>query len=350
MMNSWAERARQTGTPLLDGNMATFVWRGKKAPQLMGDFNGWENGVPLELTQVGEQTWIHSMELPLDTYMEYAFVKDGKRYIDPLNERTTPNGIGKINNYFYMTNGKKTALARRKPEIKRGKVEKITLKHDFFFTNGKRSAWLYQPPVDGPVPLVVVWDGAQYLERIRVHLQVDRLIAEKRIRPIALAMIDSGGPLRMWEYNCADATLGSVFQLLIPEAQKRLDLIDIKKNPGAFGVMGASMGGLMSLYAGLRCPEVFGSVLSQSGAYDFDGWKPVVWPLLDGLKKLPFKLFMDVGTFEWLLEPNRSLHAMLQSRKMSHEYREFHGGHNSPAWRDDLGYGLEYLWGTKASQ
>ena len=45
---------------------------------------------------------------------------------------------------------------------------------------------------------------------------------------------------------------------------------------------------------------------------------------------------MDVGRYEWLLESNRRLHALLVERGYDVTYREYNGGHNYPAWRDDV--------------
>ncbi|MFN8374318.1 MAG: alpha/beta hydrolase-fold protein [Anaerolineae bacterium] len=53
--------------------------------------------------------------------------------------------------------------------------------------------------------------------------------------------------------------------------------MDIQQHPGAFGVLGASMGGLMALYAGLRMPALFGQVISQVRRVQMEMMKP---PLL----------------------------------------------------------------------
>ena len=35
------DRAQIEGTPLIEGNRATFVWEGETAPGLVGDLSGW---------------------------------------------------------------------------------------------------------------------------------------------------------------------------------------------------------------------------------------------------------------------------------------------------------------------
>ncbi len=80
-----------------------------------------------------------------------------------------------------------------------------------------------------------------------------------------MAMIQSGGPARNLEYSCSESTLGFVLDCVIPLAQEHLTLTPTGDEP--YGVVGASLGGLMAMYAGMRLPHVFGRVLSQSGAF-----------------------------------------------------------------------------------
>jgi len=53
---------------------------------------------------------------------------------------------------------------------------------------------------------------------------------------------------------------------------------------------------------------------------------------------------MDCGRFEGLLEGNQRLVPVLESSGHRVEYREYSGGHNYPAWRDDLVRGLERMF------
>jgi enterochelin esterase family protein len=108
--------------------------------------------------------------------------------------------------------------------------------------------------------------------------------------------------------------------------------------------MGASLGGLMALYCGLRAPGIFGRVLSQSGAFIVEGHPFVVWDLIRYEPRLPIQLWMDVGRFEWLLDANRKLHALIRDKAAAVDYHEYNGGHNYAAWRDDLPRGLAALF------
>ena len=49
-------RVKEQGTPLIEEDTATFVWFGKKAPLLAGDFSNWGGGEPITLTQTAEKS------------------------------------------------------------------------------------------------------------------------------------------------------------------------------------------------------------------------------------------------------------------------------------------------------
>lgn len=333
-------------TPILDGETATFVWNGQRPPRLMGDFNNWNPATALTLERVTAGQWARALQLPRDAYMEYTYVRDGRRVRDPHNPRVTPNGIGHFNGFFYMPDGAPTPLATPTRGVARGKTTRHVLTAEATVLRRKRAVRLYGPATDKPVPLLVVYDGDDYFERGAITTIVDNLIAQKRIRPIALALLSNGGREgRMMEYACSEMTLMFLKRFVLPFAAKRLNVLDTAKFPGAFGVLGASMGGLMALYTGLRMPDVFGRVISQSGAFELGDAVMPTTPLVAHGPVAPIRVWMDVGAWEWLLPSNQRMHALLRSREYDVTYREYNGGHNYPAWRDDLPRALEAMFG-----
>lgn len=335
--------------PIIDGELAIFEWRGPRAPQLLGDFNGWESRQAITLLSAGKDLWRHTMKLPKDAYIEYAFLVDGERMLDPRNPRRVYNGINAYNHYFYMPDNGPTPLIKNKRSVPHGTVTRHTIAARYLLGGDdhaarlyQRDVYLYQPPTIEPAPLVVVFDGPDYLHRAKLPLIVDNLIDQKRIRPLALAMIANGKKNRFIEYACNDATLGFLAFNVLPLARRQLKLVDYKKEPGVYGVLGASMGGLIALYAGLRYPEAFGHVLSQSGAFypQF-----VINDLVQARQSVQIKIWMDVGTLEYLHPFNQQMHALLAAQGYAASYQEYHGGHNYTAWRNEVATGLEHLFG-----
>ncbi len=206
------------------------------------------------MQRAGTEFWFYSMSLATDAYLEYAFLdaKTGERVPDPLNPNRIWNGINAFNHYFYMPRSGPSPLVQPAKGVVRGKVTRLKVPTKEYVVGANRTVYLYQPPVKAPVPLVVVYDGSDYLKRAKLNVIVDNLIAAKRVRPFAMAMIQHGGPARSLEYSCSESTLGFVFEGIIPLAQEHLNLTP----PGgeAYGVLGASLGGLMAMYTGMRLP------------------------------------------------------------------------------------------------
>ncbi len=347
------QRAKEFGNPVIEGNRATFIWEGRSAPHLISDLSGWEaNPKPLKrlgstLTPASSKSiWSVALTLPRDAYLEYAFYDpvSQKRFTDPLNRKSVNNGVGSRNNFFYMPETMPSPFSMRRADVPNGALSSHRVDTWMLQDYGERDVWLYKPPVKEAVPLLIVYDGYDYLHRGRLAAIVDNLIADKRIRPIAMALLQNGKSRRALEYACSDATLGWLHREILPLARKQLNLIDTKEHPGSYGVLGASFGGLISMYTGLRMPEVFGNVLSQSGVFEMGGHDFVAVDLIRHAHARQLNIWMDAGKLEWLLEDNRRVHALLKEKEYNVTYREFTGGHCYTAWRDDVWRGLEAIF------
>jgi enterochelin esterase family protein len=241
-----------------------------------------------------------------------------------------------------------TPLARRQPDVPHGTVTRHLVTGQGYVVGKGRTVHLYQPPVADPSPLLVVFDGRGYLRQARITTIVDNLIAQGRIRPLALALVSPGREGRSVEYACSDTTVAFIIKCVLPLARERLNLLDVAHAPGAYGMMGASMGGLMALYTALRAPEIFGAVLCESGAFGADRlyYRSVIDDLIRCGPPLPLRIWMDVGQHEWFLVPNWQMLALLKTQGYNVEYMEQTSGHNYPSWRNVLWRGLEHLYGS----
>jgi enterochelin esterase family protein len=114
---------------------------------------------------------------------------------------------------------------------------------------------------------------------------------------------------------------------------------------------GDSLGGLISAYAALRRPDVFGKVLSQSGSFQFknqnDADRRPEW-LIRQFATLPKSnvfFHLDVGQMEdrpegndgtTLLASNRHLRDVLKARGYGVHYVEVYSDHDPVHWRRTL--------------
>jgi enterochelin esterase-like enzyme len=341
------EKAEKFSNPVIEGNRVTFIWQGKTAPHVIDDIHMWEDH-PQKMAHVDKGLWAYSLELPTTAYLEYSFFqpRTKQRIEDPLNKNTVYNGLGQYNHFFYMPENSPTALTERPKNVLRGRVSRHRVGAEMLADNSQRDVYFYHPPVKVPVPLLIVYDGMDYFERGNLNVIVDNLIHEKRIQPIAMAFLQNGGDYRVVEYACSDATIMWLDSIILPLARKRLNLLDVTKHRGAYGALGSSFGGLMSIYTGLRMPEIFGKVISQSGVFESEGRDFAAVELIRKKQSQEIKIWMDVGQFDSLLEDNRRLQPILNGNAYDVIYREYSGGHNYTCWRNEIGAALEKMFGT----
>ena len=350
--NSLIQRLRQFGNPVIQGERATIFWEGESAPQLIGDLTGWDEHpksfrwLTSGLKPSRRAIWSCSLTVPRDAYVEYAFHDPitQEHMVDPWNRRTVSNGFGNRNNFFYMPETMPSPFSMRRADVRTGLLTRHRVDAGWLQDDGMRNVYLYKPHAKGPFPLLVVYDGPDFLQRGLLTTIVDNLIADGRIRPIALAFLQNGKSRRNVEYFCSDATLLWLEREILPLARRHIRLIDIRENPGAYGVLGASAGGLMSMYTGFRMPDIFGKVICQSAVYSLYGRDFAVKGLVHYQHARDLKIWMDIGRFDELLEDNRRMVTLLHEKGYDVTYREFSGGHNYTAWRDDLWRGLETMF------
>lgn len=340
------EHAKKSGNPLIEGQTVTFVWQGASAPHLISDLHGWEHN-PQPLSETEKGLWTISFPLASNAYLEYAFYEPltHKRVPDPLNKKSVYNGVGGHNHFFYMPGAPQpTPYAIRPAGGLRGKVTRHTVDSQYVTASRTRRIQLYHPPVSQAVPLLVVYDGLDYLRRGRLAEIVDNLIAAKRIRPLALAFTQSMNLARTLEYNCSEPTLGFLFSQVLPLAAREIKLVDYEKHPGAHGVLGASMGGLMSVFTAMQMPEIFGKALSQSGAFIVREHEPLIMQMVRYFPRPDIKLWLDCGSLDFLLESNRGMVALLREMGYDVTYQENGGAHNFSTWRDSCARALEVMF------
>jgi enterochelin esterase-like enzyme len=335
--------ARTTGNPVIESDTVTFIWQGRNAPHLIGDFHNWEEE-PQIMLRSGSDLWSYSISIAADAYIEYAFIdpSTGEHVPDPLNQNRVWNGVNAYNNYFYMPRMLPSLLTRPVKGVSKGVVTKYDIATKDYLTGNKRTVYLYAPPVKIPVPLMIVFDGSDYLKRARLNVIIDNLIATKRVRPFAMALLQNGKQARSLEYSCSESLLGFVFECVISLAQEQLILTPPGGEP--YGVLGASLGGLMAMYTGMRLPQVFGKVISQSGVFILPEHQFVVVDLVRYVPSPKLDIWMDAGYYDRLLDGNRQMYALLKEKEYKINYHEYSGGHNFTAWRNDIWRGLEALF------
>lgn len=342
--------------PLLEGNTATFVYRGQvDEVHLKHWIFGMPSGQPFARLKETD-LWYLVLELPAESRIEYKLdrVRNGEHewILDPLNPNVARDPFGA--NSVCQTAGYETPeWTLTNDEARAGEIRKLELKSRAF--RDTRSFQLYLPPrwrEFRRYPLLIVHDGSDFLRYASLQTVLDNLIYRFEIPPLFVALLDPGRRLR--EYAADRRHSRFVAEEVVPLIEERFP---IDSEPSNRGLMGASFGAVASLATAWHFPGRFGRLLVQSGSFAFSDigldhargptFDPVV-RFMNRFRETPGKptekIYVSCGIYESLIYENRSLLPMLQATGMEVRYEEARDGHNWENWRDRLRTGLSWLF------
>ncbi len=135
----------------------------------------------------------------------------------------------------------------------------------------------------------------------------------------------------MREYALSEAYVAFLADVVVPAAEAAVGRVSADRRL----VIGPSMGGLISLLAAIRRPDVFGLAASQSGALWWDDERIV--RLLEASSPRA-RLFLDAGTYESerIQGSNRRALQAARDAGFSVAAREYPSTHDWIAWRNRL--------------
>ena len=323
------------------GDKVVFLYRDRKARQVEvgGDFTGWNRWEPAQRLSQSSLFYLELPHVPAQARLEYRFRVDGRELVDARNPLRVDNGVGGENSVLAMP-GYSPVLPSAAPL--RGQ---LAIWQRPVPGGGTRKIVVYTPPgiLEGPLPSLYIHDGSEYLERTGLARVAEDLLAEGRMHPTVLVFVD---PLdRTREYDRDSDFTREMVDSIVPFVDGRYPT---RQDPAWRGVMGASMGGLISWHLGSTHPEVFGRVASQSGAF---AHRPEVRREAGLSVPRLARLYLDVGLYDLahpnqpsFLQASRQLAETLREQGLEPLYREFPAGHSWTAWRDQLPVLLEFLF------
>ncbi len=342
-VDRFLEILKAVGTPMIDGATVHFLYYDPEAQRvvLTGEFTQWgRRGIPLTpLGKIG--IFHHTMEFRGPLRVEYKFIVDGQWVVDPFCPNKVDNGIGEQNSFFAVGDFQEPPELEWVPTIPHGRVEEFDFKSKLL--RNSRRVYVYLPPTyetDSAhrFPTVYVHDGGEYLTRARLATVLDNLLHSRDIPPLIAVMVDPVNRAR--EYWANEDYGRFTEEELLPYIDDHYRTLARRE---ARGVMGASLGGLISTYLALSRPHLFSKVGGQSSAFFLEQDKIVT--LVRDLSA-PIAFYFDVGKYEPQFIPaHRRLVPLLEAKDCSCFFQELAGGHNWTSWRAHLKDLLTFLWG-----
>jgi enterochelin esterase family protein len=336
---------RTLGTPMIEGSQVNFIHYGPHARdvELTGEFNQWgRDGQAIPMAPVGASGFFyHTLQLSEPARLEYKFIVDGQWQLDPFCQSHIDNGLGDSNSYFIVGDFQEPPELQWVSSNPHGRVEQFNFSSKRL--DNTRRLYVYLPAAyDGDTSRrfssLYVHDGGEYLERAKMTNVLDNLIAGGQVPPLIAVMIDPVN--RMEEYWANERYSDFLCDELLPDIDDRYRTAPERK---ARGVMGASLGGLISVYAALSRPDLFSLVAGQSSALMMEEQK--LASLLQGSKRSSFRFYFDVGKYEPRFIPaHERFVGLLKKKRWPTFYQELPGGHNWTSWRAHLKDLLVFLW------
>ena len=242
------------------------------------------------------------------------------------------------------------------PAFEKDGLRFITVKSKYL--KGRGDICVFVPEGDyADLPIVTLLHGVYGSAWVwamlgAAHLTAAKLIAEKKIKPMVIAMPSDG----LWgdgsAYNAHD---GYDFEKWIAEdvpCAVREMISQTSQNSPLF-ISGLSMGGFGALRIGAKYSEQYSGISGHSSITNIQQMplfveEPFVhyeqsekinedaFTAINANRKTLPPLRFDCGKTDLLIEYNRQLHIDLEAAGISHTYQEFEGAHTWEYWQEHL--------------
>ncbi|RAS00383.1 enterochelin esterase domain-containing protein [Cupriavidus alkaliphilus] len=378
----WQDMARR-GTPLVEPLPATgggqeamvrvtFLWRGARDNvRLLGSPAGDHDA----LLRLGDSdVWYRSYRVPATTRMSYQLAPDvpvldqpapqRRRAIlatvqrDPLNPRTLPDQGAdpfQLKSVLELPAAPPQPWLAPRAGVPAGTVTPYRI--DSRILGEARDIYVYRPARARPTATLVLFDAHAYLSLVPTPNLLDNLIDAGLLPPVAaLIVANPSAAARAAQLPPNPAFADFLANELMPWAAT----VGLSAPAERTVVAGSSYGGLAAAYAGLRHPERFGLVLSQSGSF---WWGPggapdqpprqPQWLIREyaASPRLPLRFYLEAGRFEDgrgavnILTTTRHMRDVLVAKGYPVVHAEHASGHDYLQWRGTLACGLIALLG-----
>ena len=330
---------------------------------IAGDFNGWNPGdVNHMLSKNNDGLW----EITLDGFadgvtIQYKFTRGSWETVEK-----GPNGE-EINDRSFTFGNASTVhcIIFNWAQVTSTAAENVTIMDEEFYMpqlDRTRRIWIYLPPdydeTAKNYPVLYMHDGQNLFDQVTAFLiewEVDEtlndLAAEGYQVPVVVG-IDNGGIHRIdeltpWYNNEYGGGQGDEYMFFIVETLKPYIDANYRTLPGRAntGIIGSSLGGLITTYGALKYQGIFSKAGSFSPAYWINN--DSIWDFVSksGMQD-EIRFYQNIGQFEpqTSIEQMHQMEDSLKSLGFTNiSSKVIAGGdHNEATWRDD--FREAYLW------
>jgi len=217
-------------------------------------------------------------------------------------------------------------------------------------TNTWRNFYMYTPPgydenFGTKYPVLYILHGGGEDQRGwatqgKTDLILDNLIAAKKAVPMIVIMVDGNFPLSGFGEESLRVFEKELKQSIIPFVEKNYR---VKTEAQYRALAGLSMGGIQTLYAGVRNTDMF-SYLGVFSSGWFANQKDLTEPQYEYWEKNADNINSNLKAF-WISQGGKEdiawqncqlMCSKLDEMKIKYSYSEYPGGHTWPVWRNNF--------------
>ena len=277
----------------------------------------------------------------------YSLLIDGVAVVDPASE--TFYGMGRMASGIEIPDQEGGYYALKDNPHGDIRVKRYLSKP----SNTWREMYVYTPPgydqsAEKYPVLYLLHGGGEdqrgWATQGRTGMILDNLIAEKKAKPMVVVMLDgnmpNAGGLAGFNENVLRAFENELKQNAIPFVESQFRVATDAKNRALAGL---SMGGLQTLYAGIKNTDLFSSLgVFSSGWFannpklsdpQYEFMKTNAATINSNLKNL----WISMGGKEDIAHQNcQIMMKKFDDLGIKYQYSEYAGGHTWPVWRHDL--------------
>ncbi|GAB3891315.1 hypothetical protein GCM10028803_03010 [Larkinella knui] len=277
----------------------------------------------------------------------YSLLIDGVAVVDPASE--TFYGMGRMASGIEIPDQDGGYYALKDVPHGEIRIKRYLSKA----SNAWREMYVYTPPgydqsAEKYPVLYLLHGGGEdqrgWATQGKTGMILDNLIAEKKAKPMVIVMLDgnmpNAGGLAGFNENVLRAFENELKQGAIPFVESNFRVATDAKNRALAGL---SMGGLQTLYAGIKNTDLFSSLgVFSSGWFannpklsepQYEFMKTNAATINGNLKTL----WISMGGKEDIAHQNcQVMMKKFDDLGIKYQYSEYAGGHTWPVWRHDL--------------
>jgi enterochelin esterase-like enzyme len=324
---------------ILPDNRVVFRIKAPDAQKVQIDL-----GRKYDLAKDTGEYWTVTTDSIGEGFHYYSLLIDGVPLADPASE--TFYGMGRMASGIEIPFAGGAYYALR--DVPHGDIR--IKRYYSSVTNSWRRFYIYTPPgydqnTNEKYPVLYLLHGGGEDERGwatqgRTDLILDNLIAEEKAKPMLVVMLDGNMGAGGFSENVLRAFENELKRSVIPFVEQHYR---VKTDAKSRALAGLSMGGIQTLYAGMKNTELF-SYLGVFSSGWFANQPALSTPHYDYIKnnntiiennlKL---LWIAMGGKEDIAYNNcKVMLSKFDELNLKYTYSEYPGGHTWPVWRNNL--------------